>query len=350
MAGVARVAIVGSIGGLALARVLGRVVLDVHVYEKAMSFASAAGAGFILQPNGAACLQGIWRIVVTLLGADGRVMGRSSAFGEMHTRFAQPLGGVLRSELVDMLARPLAEQQRLHYSCTVEAVRQSSDGVTATLSTGENIRADILIGADGVHSIIAGAIDAVREELRRESPWPASLRHQSALGSNPTEREHVFYGVILDPERPFAHPKLGLPHNLLEDLRHGEFISYGLGRGRNQSAEGGGPCRALMWMQTGLNMAIEDAVVLIECLAGPFAHVEEAFEAYTRRRHARTTTCILQAEANAALLRSRSATLDWWRDSLLGAALSGGVLQRTLAAQIEGGPVPLGPAAADERK
>ncbi|KAJ1625814.1 hypothetical protein T492DRAFT_1036828 [Pavlovales sp. CCMP2436] len=454
MAGVARVAIVGGgIGGLALARALGRAGLDAHIYEQAASFSSSAGAGFILQPNGAACLQAIGlsrseveKLVhplrtVTLLGAGGRVVGSSSAFGEISEQFAQPLGGVLRAELVDMLARPLVEQQRISYSCNVASVRQTSDGVTATLSTGEEILADILIGADGVHSITAGAIDSAREELRRESPLPPMLRfHPAPLGSNATERERVFYGVILDLERPFAHPHLGLPHHLLEDLSHGEFISYGLGLGRDQNAEGGGPCRALMWMQTvrvpgghdateewaaardpakatealnhflsrapfapghpifeaaartapsrarsfsisaralrdpdawhhgricllgdaahstlpytaqGLNMAIEDALVLSECLAGPSAHVEEAFEAYTRRRHARTTSCAAQAEANAALLRSRSATLDRWRDSLLGAVVSGGLLQRTLAAQIEGGPVPLGPAAVDDRK
>lgn len=229
-----RVAVVGGgIGGLALARALVRKGIDAHVYEQAPSFSSTAGAGFILQPNGSACLQAIGvprdeieQIVhplrdVTLIGGAGRLLARSNAFGDMQRRYAQPLGGALRAELVDVLAHPLAAEHRIHWASRVVAVAQDDEGVTATLETGERVRADILIGADGVHSQIAYAIDAAHERLLRESPRPGGYRFQPALGTNSYEHERVFYGVILDADLPFRHEELGNPHTLLEELSHG---------------------------------------------------------------------------------------------------------------------------------
>lgn len=469
----------GGIGGLALARALVRKGIDAHVYEQAPSFSSTAGAGFIVQPNGAACLQAlgvpladIEHLVhplkkLTLLGTEGKLLARSTAFEDIHGRYGQPLGGALRAELVDVLAQPLAAENRIHWASRVTAVALDDDGVTATLETGDEVRGDILIGADGVHSSIAYAIDAARERDLREMPRPGAHRFQPTLGTNSYTHERVFYGLIPDPDQPFRHDELGKPHVLLEDLSHGkaprrprgrgsayprrdrahrrrapssavaplsaagagEFISYGLGRGTDASAHGGGPCRALMWMQTvretgdykakdewaaardptraaealrtfiarspfhanhpireaaertargrlssfpisarahrdvwhygrvcllgdaahatlpytaqGLNMSIEDAVVLADALAQAGNRPQAAFEAYTQKRHARTKACVAQAEANAVLLRSRAPLLDRWRDSLLGAVVSGGVLQHAFAAQIDGCPIPM---------
>jgi 2-polyprenyl-6-methoxyphenol hydroxylase-like FAD-dependent oxidoreductase len=87
-------------------------------------------------------------------------------------------------------------------------------------------------------------------------------------------------------------------------------------------------------------MAVEDAVVLADALASS-PDAEHAFSLYFDARHARTKAVVAMADANAMLLRSRAPLVDRLRDSLLGAVVSGGMLQSSFVSQIEGCPIPL---------
>jgi len=73
-------------------------------------------------------------------------------------RFAQVAGGELISILRPDLERAIREvvppETDVRYGRSVSAVAQSLDAVTITLDDGQVLEADLLIGADGVHSAI----------------------------------------------------------------------------------------------------------------------------------------------------------------------------------------------------
>jgi len=69
--------------------------------------------------------------------------------------------GMLRKDLVECLARPLVGS--IAFGAEVTGFRECADAVEVTLAGGKALRADLLVGADGIHS-------AVRAQLERDDP------------------------------------------------------------------------------------------------------------------------------------------------------------------------------------
>jgi 2-polyprenyl-6-methoxyphenol hydroxylase-like FAD-dependent oxidoreductase len=59
---------------------------------------------------------------------------------------------VFRGDLESVLFEAVADTAEFRFGTTVAAIAQDGDGVTATFSDGSTERADLLIGADGLHS------------------------------------------------------------------------------------------------------------------------------------------------------------------------------------------------------
>ncbi|WP_282785392.1 FAD-dependent monooxygenase [Nocardia sp. CC201C] len=59
---------------------------------------------------------------------------------------------VLRGDVESLLYEAVADKVRIRFATTVRAVDEHADGIRAELSDGTRIDADLLIGADGVHS------------------------------------------------------------------------------------------------------------------------------------------------------------------------------------------------------
>jgi 2-polyprenyl-6-methoxyphenol hydroxylase-like FAD-dependent oxidoreductase len=83
---------------------------------------------------------------------NGTILSRTPT-REMERRFG---GGVIvlhRSELLNVLAQGVgAANIHLGHVCT--SIEQDSDGVTAIFANGASARGDVLIGADGLHSVV----------------------------------------------------------------------------------------------------------------------------------------------------------------------------------------------------
>ncbi|KOX14223.1 FAD-dependent monooxygenase [Nocardiopsis sp. NRRL B-16309] len=77
---------------------------------------------------------------------------------------------LLRGDIEDVLHRRVRDHAEFTYGTTVERVEQDADGVRATLSDGTVTTADLLIGADGLHSAtraqVFGPESAYRRDLR----------------------------------------------------------------------------------------------------------------------------------------------------------------------------------------
>ncbi|SFQ55093.1 2-polyprenyl-6-methoxyphenol hydroxylase [Amycolatopsis arida] len=75
-----------------------------------------------------------------------------------YSRFADAVGGrlvsVLRPELERVLRESLPDTVELRFGTSVTAVDTGPDGVDVTLTGGDRVAADLLVGADGIHSVV----------------------------------------------------------------------------------------------------------------------------------------------------------------------------------------------------
>jgi salicylate hydroxylase len=159
-----RVAIVGGgIGGLAAALALERRGAEVVVCEQSPAL-SEIGAGLNLTPNALTALRALGvEDAVIACGSEsdlqvirswksGRIIARMRR-GSFRQQFGAPNLTVHRADVLDVLAGALKSTDiRLGSRCT--GVEARTRGAVVLLSDGGAIEADIVVGADGIHSIV----------------------------------------------------------------------------------------------------------------------------------------------------------------------------------------------------
>lgn len=153
--------IAGPVTALALARAgIDAVVVDAHPEPGA-----GIGGSLALAPNGTAALE--------IVGAADAVRARSLPIERSSMSVAdrvvgdtprlpgqEPLRMIRRGELHAALrAAADAASIEVQYGRRVIAVDESADGVTARFEDGSSMGADVLVGADGVHSLVRRLID-----------------------------------------------------------------------------------------------------------------------------------------------------------------------------------------------
>lgn len=164
------VAVVGAgIGGLAAAAFLHRAGLRVTVYEQASAL-KEVGAGLVAAPNLARLLRRLGvmdefleRAVTLETGwefrrwADGRILSAERLVGACERLYGEGTYTVHRADLLAALLGAVPETAiRLGRECT--SVDAHADGVELSFADGGRVDADVVIGADGVHSMVRGAV------------------------------------------------------------------------------------------------------------------------------------------------------------------------------------------------
>jgi 2-polyprenyl-6-methoxyphenol hydroxylase-like FAD-dependent oxidoreductase len=152
----------GGIGGLCAAISLRRIGLSVTVYEQAEELLTV-GAGLTIWANAIKALRklGVADEVVKagskiergeLRTADGRVLSRSHP-GELEERFGEPTIAIHRADLHDILLDALPPGT-VHLGERCVRFAEDEESVAAVFSDGRAEQADLLIGTDGIHSVI----------------------------------------------------------------------------------------------------------------------------------------------------------------------------------------------------
>ena len=149
----------GGIGGTAAAVALVRAGIDVQVYEQAQQLAEV-GAGVSLAPNGLRMLErlgvgdGIERLGARHSSTELRLSDGRPARHEPH-QFARAGRnvGMHRADLLGLLADQLPPGTvRTGHRCT--GLRQDAGVAVASFANGAAATADVVIGADGIHSAL----------------------------------------------------------------------------------------------------------------------------------------------------------------------------------------------------
>jgi 2-polyprenyl-6-methoxyphenol hydroxylase-like FAD-dependent oxidoreductase len=161
------VAIVGGgIGGLAAAAAMAHRGIEAHVYEAASELREA-GAGITMQTNAMQVLDRLG-LADEVAAAGARVErgevrdytgGRLQTvdFGEAEARFGFGTIGIHRARLQRVLADAVPAG-RLHLGRGCLGVEHEHDGARVRLADGGEVRARVVVGADGLRSAVRGAL------------------------------------------------------------------------------------------------------------------------------------------------------------------------------------------------
>src|SRR5688572_869732 len=159
------IAIVGAgIGGLAAAALLTRVGHDVNVYEQAPRF-SRVGAGIQMAPNAVKVLRGLGiedhltriafqsDVALSRVWNTGEVTSELRLGRDVEERYGAPYLFLHRADLHAAI-QSTVPREILHLDMKLAGLEQDAHEVTLSFTNGVRVRADAVIGADGVHSII----------------------------------------------------------------------------------------------------------------------------------------------------------------------------------------------------
>ena len=243
-----RAIVIGAgIGGLTAALALRRAGLEVSVHEQAPALREV-GAGIQMAPNATRVLRrfGLGEalarvgvrpdVVEHKRWQDGRVLQRQPLGQACEDAFGAPYYHVYRPDLLAVLTRALPEDVvRLDRRCT--AIHDRGEAVDVVFANGEMATANVVIGADGIHSTVRALL------LGAESPWFS--------GS-------IAYRGLVDAQRVASLITPGKGRTWLGPDRH--FVTYYVAGGRYLNFVGivpAGDWRVESWSATG---EVKDAV------------------------------------------------------------------------------------------
>lgn len=382
-----KVIIVGAgMGGLTAALALQQAGYTVEVYDRAPEL-RPAGAGISLWSNGVKVLNrlGLGEAIASL-GGQMDFMSYLAKTGETLTHFAlaplvllvgQRPYPVARTDLQKMLLDEVGAGA-VSLGCNCVAVEQDDHGATAIFEDGRRTTGDLVVGADGTHSVIRSfvlghavqrrhvgyvnwnGLVAQSEDLAPAHTWATYVGdHKRAsmmpvgngamyfffdvplpegtprdVGGHRAELERHFAGWAepvqtlirrLDPVRTSCVEIFDLEP--LPSLVRGRVALLGDAGHSTAPDLGQGGCQAM-----------EDAWVLGNQLLTTNISVADALQRYQAARLGRTTDIILKARKRSNMTHGRDPgrTREWYREL---ASEDGTNIMGAIANTILGGPL-----------
>ena len=322
----------GGIAGLALGISLRRAGRDVELVELNSAW-NVYGVGIILQANALralrqlgladACIQAGFPYAVSLHHEED---GQPQAARHKPSLMDEGLPascGILRPALHDLLREAaLSAGVQVRLGITVADLRHERDAVQGSFTDGRQGRYALVVGADGIRSHVRALCfpEALPPRFTGQGCWrytlPRSPEVNSAVmyhgrqarlaGLVPVSQANMYLLLLSEEAGNPRMPDAELPSLLRDRLQHfgglipaalshmpgqegivyrpleTQLVSAPWHRGRVVLA-GDAAHATTPHMAQGASMALEDAVVLAECLAGA-GSLESALQDYSSRR------------------------------------------------------------------
>lgn len=358
--------IIGAgIGGLTTGIALKQARYDVEIYDKVQEF-RPAGAGISLWSNGIKVLNqlGLGEEIAKMGGRMNRMEYRTHQDNRLNSIDLHPLIAqvgqrpypVARTDLQALLLQAVGEEN-VTLNCKCVNVFEDEQGITATFEDGRTTRGDLLIAADGIHSMIRpivtgessepryagyvnwnGLVEAKGQEIdpdcwviyvgegKRASMMPIGgdrfyfffgcpMEKGTAVAPENRQQElaEIFSGWASPVQRliqtlnPLETNRLEI-HDLnpLNSLVKGRIALLGDAAHATTPTLGQGGCQAM-----------EDAVVLCRYLVTTNVSVEDALQRYELARKSRTSELVLKARKRTDTIYGKDmAITQEWYDSL----------------------------------
>jgi 2-polyprenyl-6-methoxyphenol hydroxylase and related FAD-dependent oxidoreductases len=332
----ARIAVVGAgIAGLTVAGLLRQQGYSVTVFEQAQSF-WRIGSGIILGASTAKVMRqlGIEDAMVragvkpdAFVSRDvttGEVLNELVFDAEAERRFGGPFVNIHRADLHQILLSTLAPET-LHFDHHLAGIDHAADGVRLSFTNGQHFDADLVIGADGIRSVVRDLVQGTsapryvgKVALRATFPtekiagvpmrdctkWWGDDRHLLAYYMSERRDECYIMGAVpSDDWDESTPPREGSREDFLNGFAgaHDDLLGLMMAaekvqllpicdRTRNDKwSDGrivlaGDACHAVRpFMAAGGSMAIEDGAILARAIAAG-SSPEDAFRIYKTMR------------------------------------------------------------------
>lgn len=360
-----KVVIIGAgMGGLATGIALRQAGYEVEIYDR-VSELRPAGAGISLWSNGVKVLNrlGLGKEIASIGGQMDRVAYYSNT-GEKLTDFSlqtliEQVGQrpypVARTDLQEMLLQVFgAENVQLNSKCV--AIEQDSDRVTAIFEDGRKATGDVLVAADGTHSmtrsyVLGHAVERryvgyvnwnglvpASEDLAPKNSWDVYVGEHKRASMMPVggDRFYFFFdvplpkGIVSQPEiyqedlasffKGWAAPVQNLIQRLdplktnrveihdvapLQTLVRDRVALLGDAAHSTAPDLGQGGCQAM-----------EDALVLTACLQTTNISVADALKRYEAERKDRVADIITRARKRSNMTHGKEPekTQEWYEE------------------------------------
>ncbi|MBR7826985.1 FAD-dependent monooxygenase [Actinospica sp. MGRD01-02] len=165
-----RIAVVGGgVGGLAVAAFLRQAGLSAKVFEQAREF-GGVGGGLVITPNAARLLRRLGVLDRLRRDAapldwgwefrrwqDGTVLAREQLAGVCERLYGERTYVAGRAALLDAI-RSAVPEDAIDLGARCAAIEERPGEIRLKFADGSSTKADIVIGADGVHSVVRDAV------------------------------------------------------------------------------------------------------------------------------------------------------------------------------------------------
>ena len=356
------VIIIGAgIGGLATAIALRQAGFEVEVFER-VSEMKGVGAGLSLWPNAVKVLYklGLEQVVQSydisemaggFYNRRGEVLATTSTT-ELKERFGVTSIALHRAELQAAMLEK-ADPEIVHLGQQLVRFEQHSGGVTAFFADGQQLEGSLLIGADGLHSVVRGQLFGFEKpRYAGYTAWRGvtTQPHQDLLPGELWGQGQRFGMVPLSQGRAYwfatkngpeggidkagerkpellelfkdwhpavrnvieATPEEAILQNDIYDRKPSKSWSVGritlLGDAAHPMTPnmGQGACQAL-----------EDAIVLADCLKNQTEDIPAALGRYQEQRLAHTSLVVTRSWRIGKIAQVANPVACWLRDTTL---------------------------------
>ncbi|HZD22557.1 MAG TPA: FAD-dependent monooxygenase, partial [Acidimicrobiia bacterium] len=139
------------------------------------------------------------------IAGPGRQAAHPSRHIEDQPEFRHPALALHREDLQRLLLERASKAAEIRLGVTVQGIRWDASGVTAVLADGNEVRADILVGADGVDSVVRRRLfSGAPSRYAGFSAWRAVVHADEAELDLPGEtigKGKLFGFVPIGPQR-----------------------------------------------------------------------------------------------------------------------------------------------------